>query len=233
MRGTMRATGVLALLVAGSALAVAGTINPTSAERYQEVDAIIGSSENPSFDNDSDVVFDYDAYSKNINANASLGAVGVDPTNSSSSTQVSDIQDETIFGTGLAGVTADQSHIFGVAAAATNTFEVTFDILSPVGYSFTGSVEENASGFVQTLSANVTLTGPGGDIVNTTSTSGVTPFNSVGILAAGTYTLTADATVLTNGVGSSGGAGYDFVLLVPEPASLGLLAMGLLLIRRR
>ncbi len=233
MRGSIRAGGVVALLVAGGSLAVAGTINPTSAERFLEVDAIIGGSENPSFDNDSDVVFHYDPYTKNLSADASLGAVGVDPTNSSNATQSSDIQDETIFGLGTADATADQSHIFGVAAAATNTFEVTFDILASTPYALTGSVDATVSGFVQTISANVTLTGPGGDIVNTTTNNGLVPIISNGLLGPGTYTLTADATVLTNGVNSSGDATFDFVLVVPEPASLALLTLGLLLVRRR
>lgn len=68
------------------------------------------------------------------------------------------------------------------------------------------------------------------------------PFHEIFLLDPGLYTLTADA--LTNGwytryddeipgVGGGGFASYDFILDLPEPATLWLMALGLLLTRRR
>lgn len=233
----MRAT-VIALSLCLCAPGVADLISPTSQSRSIEANAAAdGEFGGPDSDSASMSAPDFGPFDESIFVSASS-----DGSANARATQTSSILADSLLAAGLASSSAVGTLAGEGSSDADSSFLVAFDLTQSVTYTLTGTLGSGASGMAPGFNAAVTLTGPDGVIV----TAAIDPFggptsasiNEGGVLAPGAYTLSASAGAgvfsCCGDGGTSGSANFDLAFsVVPEPASMSLAVVGLILAARR
>lgn len=145
--------------------------------------------------------------------------------------QTSSADTQGVSGSGYAYAGID-SQYYG--SSGRSTFDITFTVTSATPYSLSGGLEiEHGSLFLSTLTLYQGATALQSWTADWDEEQ--VSFGVSGVLAPGTYRLVAEATAGPSDYGVDqgyAGASYDFVFVVPEPAtalcvSLGLLSLAL------
>lgn len=141
--------------------------------------------------------------------------------------QTSSVDTQGASGAGYAYAGID-SQYYG--SSGRSTFDITFTVTSATPYSLSGDLEiELGSYFVSTLTLYQGATALQSWTADWSDEQ--VSFGVSGVLAPGTYRLVAEATAGPSDYGVDQGytgASYDFVFVVPEPATALLVGLGLL-----
>lgn len=146
--------------------------------------------------------------------------------------QTSSVDTQGATGSGYAYAGVDALYY---GSSGRSTFDVTFTVTTPTGYSLSGDLGiEAVSAFVASLTLYQGATALHSFTADWSDEQ--VSFDVSGVLAPGSYRLVAEATA---GPGEYGinegyeGASYDFVFVVPEPATALLVSLGLLCLALR
>ncbi|MCA9242989.1 MAG: PEP-CTERM sorting domain-containing protein [Phycisphaerales bacterium] len=225
---------VATLTLALAAPAMGGSfISPTNQDREIETHAMYVISETPFTDDQTDAAVGFGPYMGDVQAGVSYADPNK-PSASGQATQDSYILGDEIGGSGLALSETDANNLFTTSSNSGSLMLLDFTLLADASYSLDGKLHTTDPnlGFAVFTVYDSSFTPV---ISFETSSAGFVSLATMGFLPAGDYSLEAIASSFAEN-GAKGLSDFDFTLTfkdVPEPASIGLMLVGLMLIRRR
>lgn len=211
--------------------ALGDIIMPTAQDRFVAADALAESPE----ENDSQSAFefapDFNPWVKSVSANAGTGAGG----STGSGDQNSQMLADRIFASGASGANAEFIPSGQASSSGGSFFDVTFTITEEHSFLLDGLLFADPVTPDPLASASVELleVGVGTIYFASVTANGLLPVLHTGVFQPGDYELIVSSNASAQD-GAQASSSYDIRLIVPEPDSAALLALGALgLIRRR
>ncbi|MCG3127508.1 MAG: hypothetical protein CHACPFDD_02368 [Phycisphaerae bacterium] len=236
----LRGRDVFALLFAVCALAAVASadfITPTNQVRSVDVFAEVVGPESSDTHSDFHEALDFSPYSHTVSVTATIPSVPQDITSDAEASQTSAILGSALTASGSTQGQCGSNVQISSSSNSSSVFSVTFQLLVDADYTLSGNIDSSLTGVGGDGFALIGLEGPGGTIHQIQVSDANDSIFETGNLPAGEYTLIALANnelSASDGAAAAGTGEYNVTLeFTPEPASVLLLAVGALLLRRR